>query len=243
MEQTKIDNLRFSDLLSKYTSISKTKIDTYLKSNSIDNIFAHPTSITTNKSQLKKIEGLRELRNLYNRIKLQEENKHYDLNSSTKSGKYFKTYFADLKDKEQFLCTFLDNQNKVISTKIMSSGTINEAPIYARELVKEALMHDANTVIVAHNHPGGTPYPSRADMQVTKVINQAFASVGIKLLDHIIVADNNFYSFADHGKLEAAILGDFSVMETSITDKMVAAKEQAFKLNSQHSLTKEQSIR
>jgi DNA repair protein RadC len=155
----------------------------------------------------------------------------------------FKTYFADLKDKEHFLCTFLDNQNKVISTKIMSSGTINEAPIYARELLKEALMHDANTVIVAHNHPGGTPYPSRADMKVTKVINQALASVSINLLDHIIVADNNFYSFADHGNLKAAILGDFSVMETSIKDRMVAAKEQSFKSNIQKHLTKEQSIR
>jgi len=51
MEQIKIDNLRFADLLSKYTGISKTKIDYYLKSNSIDNIFAHPTSITINKSQ------------------------------------------------------------------------------------------------------------------------------------------------------------------------------------------------
>jgi|GEM_PF-3100288 len=64
-------------------------------------------------------------------------------------------------------------------------------------------------------------------MQVTKVINQAFASMGIKLLDHIIVEDNNFYSFADHGKLEASILDDCSVMEASIKDRMVAAKEQA----------------
>ena len=64
MEQLKVDNLRFSDLLSKYTGISKAKIDTYMKTNSIDNIFAHPTSITTNHSKTKKIEELRELRNL-----------------------------------------------------------------------------------------------------------------------------------------------------------------------------------
>lgn len=92
------------------------------------------------------------MRNLYNRIKLQEQNKHYELNSSTKAGEYFKTYFADLKDKEHFLCAFLDSQNKIIATKVMSSGTINESPIFARELVKEALMYDANSIIVSHNH-------------------------------------------------------------------------------------------
>lgn len=241
MEQLTVDNLRFSDLLSKYTGISKTRIDNYLKTNSIDNIFAHPTSITTNHSQIKKIEELRELRNLYTRIKLQEENKHYELNSSTKAGEYFKTYFADLKDKEHFLCAFLDSQNKIIATKVMSSGTINESPIFARELVKEALMHDANSVIVSHNHPAGAMNPSRADIDSTRAINQAFASVGIKLVDHIIIADNKFYSFAENGKLESSILNATSVMKTSIKDKMILAKEKACIANESY-LPKEKSI-
>ncbi len=227
MEQIQLDNLRFSDLLSKYTGISKAKIDNYLKTNSIDNIFAHPASISSNHTQLKKIEELRELRNLYNRIKLQEENKHYELNSSNKAGEYFKTYFTDLKDKEHFLCAFLDCQNKIIATKVMSSGTINESPIYARELVKEALMYDANAVIISHNHPGGSLSPSRADIEVTRAVIQAFASVGIKVVDHVIIADNNFYSFAENGRLESAMLTDRSVMEPSIKDRMIAAKEQA----------------
>ena len=241
MEQLKVDNLRFSDLLSKYTGISKAKIDTYMKTNSIDNIFAHPTSITTNHSQTKKIEELRELRNLYNRINLQEENKHYELNSSTKAGEYFKTYFADLKDKEHFLCAFLDSQNKIISTKVMSSGTINESPIFARELVKEALMYDANSIIVSHNHPGGAMNPSRADIDATRAINQAFASVGIKLIDHIIIADNKFYSFAENGKLESSMLNARSVMETSIKNKMISAKEKASIANESY-LPEEKSI-
>lgn len=240
MEQTKIDNLRFADLLSNFTGISKIKIDTYLKTNSIENIFAHPASIAANHSQIRKIEELRELRNLFNRIKLQEKNKYYELNSSLKAGEYFKTYFEDLKDKEHFLCTFLDSQSKIIATKIMSSGTINESPVYARELVKEALMYDASSVIVSHNHPGGAMTPSRADIEATRSINQAFAAVGINLVDHIIVANNNYYSFAENGRLEPSI-SNRSVMETSIKDRMTAAKKKACIANKSF-MPKEKSI-
>ena len=69
--------------------------------------------------------------------------------------------------------------------------------------------------------------PSRADIEATRAITQAFASVGIKLVDHIIIADNKFYSFAENGKLESSMLNARSVMETSIKNKMISAKEKA----------------
>lgn len=65
--------------------------------------------------------------------------------------------------------------------------------------------------------------PIRADIDSTRAINHAFASVGIKLVDHIIIADNKFYSFAENGKLESSIPNARSVMETSIKDRMIVA--------------------
>ncbi len=88
-------------------------------------------------------------------------------------------------------------------------------------------MYDANAVIISHNHPGGSLSPIRADIEVTRAVIQAFASVGIKVVDHVIIADNKFYSFAENGRLESAMLTDRSVMEPSIKDRMLAAKEQA----------------
>lgn len=72
---------------------------------------------------------------------------------------------------------------------------------------------------------GGAINPSRADIDSTRAINHAFACVGIKLIDHIIIADNKFYSFAKNGKLESSILNDRSMMEASIKDWKTAAKE------------------
>ncbi|HRC81761.1 MAG TPA: JAB domain-containing protein [Sedimentibacter sp.] len=199
MEQIKIDVLRFADLLSKYTGISKSKIDVYLQHNSIENIFSHPTSICSNHTQLKRIEELREMRNIYNRIKLGETNKAYELNSTSKAGEYFKTYFEGIKDKEHFACAFLDAQNNVISTKVICSGTINESPVYEREIVKEALMHDTCGIIAAHNHPGGSRSPSKADIITTQKLATALKTVGINLIDHIIIAGDRYYSFAENG--------------------------------------------
>jgi len=192
--QHKIDIFRFSDLLSKYTGISKKRIDEFLSHHSINQVFEHPTALTTNTTQINKINDLRELHSLYNNLK--EHGNIYLLDSSTNSGDYFINYFEGIKDKERMVCSFLNNTNHLIHTHVVSSGTVNEAPVYPREICKEALLHDATSVIISHNHPGGSTSPSPADIRVTKDICEALNSIGIKLLDHIIVADRKFCSMA-----------------------------------------------
>jgi DNA repair protein RadC len=198
MDQYKIDVLRFSDILSKHTGISKTKIDEFIKNNPVNNIFEHPGSICSTTTQLNKIQELKELHSLYNNLKL-EDQERYSITSSHKAVEYFKNYFADVKDKELFVCAFLDNQNNIISTKVMSEGTVNEAPVYPREIVKEAILNDANAVILSHNHPGGSISPSIADKDVTMKIVEALKTVNIKTIDHIIVGNDKACSFAERG--------------------------------------------
>jgi len=124
-----------------------------------------------------------------------------ELNSSTKAGNYAVSLF-DGRTYEAFYIICLDAQNRVNHSALVHEGTINEAPVYPRLLVEAALRHKANSVILAHNHPGGTLKPSRADIEATRTICTALESISIKVVDHIIVCGNQYYSFAENGKLE-----------------------------------------
>ena|SRR5450830_1690576 len=73
--------------------------------------------------------------------------------------------------------------------------------VYPREVVKAALTHNASTLILAHNHPSGEVEPSKADLHLTKRLQQALALVDISILDHIVVAGRHTYSFSEHGRM------------------------------------------
>lgn len=102
---------------------------------------------------------------------------------------------------EVFYVICLDSRNRVNFADPVHKGTINEAPVYPRLIVETALRHHANSVIIAHNHPGGSLTPSSADIEATEKISNALGSISIKVVDHIIVADSNFISFAERGLL------------------------------------------
>jgi DNA repair protein RadC len=100
---------------------------------------------------------------------------------------------------EVFACLFLDNQHRVIQLDELFRGTIDGASVYPREVVKQALHHNAAAVIFAHNHPSGISEPSQADKQITEKLKQALALFDIRVLDHFIIGDGQPYSFAEHG--------------------------------------------
>jgi len=124
------------------------------------------------------------------------------LNSSFKAGEYAMTLFAG-RIYEAFFAICLDSQNKVNHAALVHEGTINEAPVYPRLIVETALRHKASSVILAHNHPGGSLKPSVADIEVTKKIYAALKSISINVVDHIIVAGQNYISFAEQGLMES----------------------------------------
>ncbi len=100
---------------------------------------------------------------------------------------------------EVFACLFLDNQHRVIQLDELFRGTIDSASVYPREVVKQALHHNAAAVIFAHNHPSGISEPSQADKLITEKLKQALALFDIRVLDHFIIGDGVPYSFAEHG--------------------------------------------
>ncbi|WP_113955262.1 RadC family protein [Arenicella xantha] len=108
-----------------------------------------------------------------------------------------------LRDKpyEAFFVMYLDSKHRVIQHQELFRGTIDNASVPVREVVKEALKHNAAAMIVAHNHPSGVAEPSAADRALTETLSLALAMVGVKLLDHFVVGDSQVVSFAEMGAL------------------------------------------
>ena len=102
---------------------------------------------------------------------------------------------------EVFGVIYLTSQNHVIAYEEPFQGTLNQAAVYPRELVKAALDHNAASVILAHNHPSGCAEPSRADIDITKRIADALALVDVKVLDHVVIGDPDMTSLVERGLL------------------------------------------
>jgi DNA repair protein RadC len=104
----------------------------------------------------------------------------------------------DLK-KEVFKAIYLNNRNQIIDTADLFEGTLDSIPIHPREILESAINHRATALIFAHNHPAGDPTPSRSDKQLTRDLVFAGNILQIKVLDHIIIGGNAYFSFADAG--------------------------------------------
>jgi DNA repair protein RadC len=113
---------------------------------------------------------------------------------------YFKVRIGAL-EYEQFEALWLDSQHRVLQSETLARGTINEASVYPREVIKSALRFNAAAVIFAHNHPSGMAEPSWADRALTRRLKDALALIDIRALDHIVVGGNNAISFAERGWL------------------------------------------
>ena len=102
---------------------------------------------------------------------------------------------------EEFWVVYLNHRNKIIGRERISLGGLTATIVDVRILFKSALERLATSIILVHNHPSGTLRPSRADQQLTAKIKEAGVFLDIQLLDHLIVSDAGYYSFADEGSL------------------------------------------
>ncbi len=104
--------------------------------------------------------------------------------------------------KEHFKVLFLDPKNQILEEKTLFEGTVDSSAVYPREIMKDALRCDATALIFVHNHPSGDPDPSLCDREITRELVFAARVMQLKVLDHIVIGNNRFYSFADHGLIE-----------------------------------------
>ncbi|HUH86678.1 MAG TPA: DNA repair protein RadC [Pusillimonas sp.] len=102
---------------------------------------------------------------------------------------------------EHCMALYLDNQFRLIATEELARGTLSQASVYPREVVRAGLRHHAAALILAHNHPSGVAEPSQADLALTRHLKHALALVDIRLLDHLVVTAHSAVSLAERGQI------------------------------------------
>jgi DNA repair protein RadC len=100
---------------------------------------------------------------------------------------------------EEFRLLFLDRRNCLIADEVQQSGTVDHTPVYPREVVKRALDLGASAIIMVHNHPSGDPTPSKADIEMTRAVALAAATLGLEVHDHLIIGRNGHASLKSLG--------------------------------------------
>ena len=103
--------------------------------------------------------------------------------------------------KEHFVVLMLDGRNRVVGESQISQGTLTASLVHPREVFRPAVSAAAAAIVLVHNHPSGDPSPSAEDQRVTQRLVEAGEIVGIRVVDHVVVAEGGFYSFQENDKI------------------------------------------
>lgn len=107
--------------------------------------------------------------------------------------------FLEDSDREQLLVCCLDAKNQPTAINVVSVGNLNNSIVHPREVFKSAILSNSASIILFHNHPSGDPTPSKEDTNITERVKECGNILGIKLIDHIIIGDNSYYSLKENG--------------------------------------------
>lgn len=162
--------------------------------------------LNTDIEDLKKIPGLKEYSAVFIKFLRESVTKYFQSNipkqiifsSIDQLFAYLRPYYHGKKN-EIFIVFYLNSKNGRIREENFAEGTVNKAVAFPRKIVESALRHSAASVIIAHNHPGGLLEPSERDNKITKDILQALETVDVTLQEHIIINEEGYYSFRQHG--------------------------------------------
>ncbi|BBV74040.1 RadC family protein [Klebsiella electrica] len=162
--------------------------------------------LSANKAQFETVEGIglakyaqlkgvAELARRYFSLRLVEEP---SLATPMMTLEFLQSHLCD-EEREIFIVIFLDNQNRVLKHSRLFSGTLSHVEVHPREIVREAIKVNAAAVILAHNHPSGSPEPSKADRLMTERVVKCCGFMDIRVLDHLVIGRGAYVSFAERG--------------------------------------------
>ncbi len=159
-------------------------------------------------NSLKRIKGIGEVKaitlmasiELGKRVYENKKDKYIKLDSSNSIYEFIKNDLV-YKKQEFFYCLYLDTKKFLIEKKLLFIGTLNNASVHPREIFKYAYLLSADSIICIHNHPSGDTLPSKEDIVLTNKLVEIGKILGISVIDHIIVGNNNYYSFYDNNDI------------------------------------------
>lgn len=111
----------------------------------------------------------------------------------------FLKYKVGFKEREEFIVIFLNNYNIMMGYEVLFTGTIDKSAIYPREIMEKVFKYKAKGVIFAHNHPSGNLRPSKQDISMTEHMQEALDYIDVKVLEHVIVTKDGYFSFLEEG--------------------------------------------
>ncbi|RUR12408.1 DNA repair protein RadC [Legionella sp. km772] len=200
-------NLSDAELLAVFISSGSRKNSCLQLANALLHHFGNIREIFNSSSQdFQQVPGLGQVRyaqlqaikELCHRSDFIDLQKEVQISNTKQTYAYLKKRLRDYKN-ETFAALFLDNQHRVIAYEELFFGTINSATIHTRPIVERVLKLNAAALILAHNHPSGLSEASHQDLVVTERIREALDLIDTRLLDHIVIGDNEVYSIiADH---------------------------------------------
>jgi len=236
----------FIETVHRYTDIPVEHLFNYIKEYGVKDIAENANIFCATESQRTRLKELFQFKNIYDIIN-KFGIKSIEFNDSNTVKSYFINYFSNRHDKEYFSVAYLNSSLELIIAKDIFSGTINEARSYPREVIKEAFFHNASSIILAHNHPGGNTQPSMGDIEATKVYFDICKNLNINLIDHLIVTRNNAISLADMGLINKLcyLSNNVPIKELkNIRQRIDEAKTKANKIQSlaKYSLFKDKEL-
>lgn len=134
------------------------------------------------------------------RIVLQERKNKFKIVSSSTAAEFLHPILRN-ESVETFVTLSVNTKNELINMEMIAKGSLSQAAIHPREVFHQAIVRHAARIMIAHNHPSGNSEPSEADKEVTKEIKKAGEILEIQLIDHIIIGDETYYSFREHGEI------------------------------------------
>ncbi|MBQ8812289.1 MAG: JAB domain-containing protein [Bacteroidales bacterium] len=146
------------------------------------------------RSQTEKIRALRDIVTEYNRTL--STTGHLQISNSEAVAEVLRPVYQGLKHEECWVL-FLNRANRIIKKEMLFKGGADSTVFDVKTIVRKALVYSASAVIISHNHPSGSAKPSTADIKQTEALHKALKYMDIHLLDHIIIAEDSFYSLSD----------------------------------------------
>lgn len=138
---------------------------------------------------------------MFKRFNLEYNGKKHVINTTPLAGEYAMT-LMEYDKSEKFYVICLDSGSRILNSVLVSKGTVNETVVSKRKIVETVLQNSAAFVMLVHNHPGGTIEPSKDDLKTTKILIEALKCVNVPVVDHIIVGEHKYFSFAENGMIE-----------------------------------------
>lgn len=144
---------------------------------------------------------MRVMRPVFSREIIREDMPDYIVTERFTAPRQVFEMFRDLiqETKEHFLCLHLDGKNRIICLDRVAVGSLNQCVVHPREVFKSAVLSSAASIILVHNHPTGDPAPSSEDISITRRLKEAGELIGIGVIDHIIIGEGRYHSFAESG--------------------------------------------